>query len=123
MPATIIAASTAISSSNNSQRQKETCKFIIENFDYQGDVKSKQEYASCIQKLYPKQMPESQVMAIKISISIILIAIIFGFVRASFSRKGLEEVLLTTFMHGLAGLCAVFTGWLLIGAVSFLLFA
>ena len=51
MSATIIAASAAVSSSNNSQRQKETCKFIVENFDYQGDVKSKQEYASCIKAL------------------------------------------------------------------------
>ena len=123
MSATIIAANAAVSSSNSSQRQKETCKFIVENFDYQGDVKSKQEYASCIGKLYPKQMPESQVIAIKISISIILIAIIFGFVKAIFSRKGLEETLFTTFMHGFAGLTAVFIGWLLIGAVSFLLFA
>lgn len=123
MSATIIAASATISSSNNSQRQKGTCKFVVENFDYQGDVKSKQEYAACIQKLYPNQMPEWQVMAIKISISIILIAIVFGFARAIFSRKGLEEILFTTFMHGFVGFVAVFIGWLLVGAVSFLLFA
>lgn len=123
MSATIIATNAATSSSNNSQRQKETCKFIVENFDYQGDVKSKQEYASCIEKLYPNQMPESEVMAIKISISIILIAIVFGFVRAIFSGEGLEDILLTTFRHGLVGFVAVFIGWLLVGAVSFLLFA
>lgn len=123
MPATIIAAGAAISSSNNSQREKETCKFIVENFDYQGDVKSKQEYASCIEKLYPNQMPESQVTAIKISISIILIAVVFGFLRAIFSREGLEGILFTTFMHGFMAFCAVFAGWLLLGAVSFLLFA
>ena len=123
MSATILAASAAIYSSNNSQRQKETCKFIVENFDYQGDVKSKQEYASCIQKLYPNQMPEGQVIAIKISISVILIAIVFGFARAIFPRKGLEEILFTTFMHGFIGSVVVFIGWLLLGAMSFLLFA
>lgn len=123
MTPTILITTAAVSSSNNSQRQKETCKFIVENFDYQGDIKSKQEYASCIEKLYPNQMPESQVIAIKISISIILIAIVFGFLRAIFSRRGLEEILFTTFMHGLAGFVTVIVGWLLVGAVSFLLFA
>ena len=123
MSATIIAATAAISSSNNSQRQKETCKFIVENFDPQGNIRSKQEYAACIQKLYPNQMPEGQVMAIKISISLILITIVFGFVRELFSSKGLEEILFTTFMHGFMAFCAVGTGWILIGAVSFLLFA
>lgn len=123
MTPTTIATNAAISSTNNSQRQKETCKFIVENFDPQGNIKSKQEYAACVQKLYLNQMPEGQVMAIKISISIILIAIVFGFVRALFSRKGLEEILFTTFMHGFMAFCAVFAGWILIGAVSFLLFA
>ena len=75
----IAASSNAAAAAAMQRAKKDECASIEKNYDgTNATVEQKQQYADCIELLYPKEMTESDIIGAKIFIAIGVIGFLFG---------------------------------------------
>ena len=93
----VAASSAAISASNSARIEKEKteqCILFVEGFDSKKSTVVEQKYyASCVQRLNPDPKTESDLLAGKICVIALLLALIAGIIKG-WSDEGLEGAIL-----------------------------
>lgn len=85
-----VATTNAVIASNAEQTAKEErCKIVIDKFVTPGTIAEKQQYAECVQTLYP--VSEAPPMSLKIGISLVLLCVLIGMI-SGFIRCRSERI-------------------------------
>lgn len=78
----INAAMTSAAISAASQARMSECRAILATFDNQGSTREqKTQYASCVREIYPSQTTPNELLAMKIGVSLLFIALAVGAVK------------------------------------------
>ena len=95
-----VATTNAVIASNAAQVVKEErCKITIDKFVTPGTIAEKQQYAECVQTLYP--VSEAPPTSLKIGISWILLCVLIGMITGFIRCRG--ERIEGAFMGALGG--------------------
>jgi len=109
------AASNAAAAASAHEAKIERCTLEIDKFDsHTATVAEMKSYADCVNTIYPDEMNEGTVIGLKILFVILLIGIVFGFLKTR--NDDLEFKIMSALLFGIAfpalALCAV---WILYG--------
>jgi hypothetical protein len=124
----INAGLTAASAANNAMAQQaahrarvDRCVVFESRFEVaQASVAEKQEYASCVETLYPMPTTESETVLIKGCIAILLIAMIVGVVYGWRDGRDFESSMLCGLMFPIFATVAIFVIGLVVYGAAYL---
>lgn len=129
MPMTAVNAGlTAASAANNAMAQEaahrarvDRCTVFESRFEVaKASVAEKQEYASCVETLYPMPTPEGTTAVIKVGISILLVAMVVGLIYGYREHRDVEGSLLCGLLFPLCTGAAIFVLGLIAATVIYL---
>lgn len=119
---------TAASAANNAMAQEaahrarvDRCTVFESRFEVaRASVVEKQEYASCVETLYPMPTTEGETYLIKGCIAVLFIALIVGAVYGWKSSRDAEGVILCGLMFPVFAAIAIFIIGLIIAGIGYL---
>lgn len=119
---------TAASAANNAMAQEaahrarvDRCTVFESRFEVaKASVAEKQEYASCVETLYPMPTTESESQLLKGCIVVLLVAMVIGVVYGWKESRDAEGVILCGLMFPVFAALAIFVIGLIIAGVGYL---
>lgn len=119
---------TAASAANNAMAQEaahrarvDRCTVFESRFEVaEASVAEKQEYASCVETLYPMPTTEGATTVIKAGIAILLVAMIVGLIYGYREHRGVEGSLMCGLLFPMCTVGAIFVLGLIAAGVGYL---
>lgn len=113
----ISSAALATSSAAASRARKAECLSIEKSYDHTtATVEQKQEYASCIKRLYPQEISPECILALKVVIVLVLVAGVWG----AFKGYDIADRVMNSILHMIITFLAIIGVTIIIASIGFI---